>query len=724
MFHPQEVLDDVNVINQVFAQIISDCRKGIAYHIRAYERDDVVNILRAKNIPPELLDRQAEIPVDVKVAVISAARKWPLYFMQVYEAVEERIDESVSVLLSISEHGVRLILHTSLDKENPLKVQDHFDFSDLSTITVENDGLLCLHTRNGMVIRLRTKMAPQIKEQIDKCMFGQIQRKQFVRATSDYITKQSNLLSFKKGDTIELVLLKENITISYILPHQIPLPTSELTPSGSWLYGKIGNRYGSLPGQYVVPLDENNVRWTLLGKEWTWSDIAHKIKFTDKPISHSLIRFDSGELDKLACETFLCIMRYMGDEPIRRGETVTDSVYCLLLICHKNPALRDEVYCQVIRQTTNNKSSKQESSIRGWRLFSILTAYFDCSLALRPYVINYLVENADDHRRAYHGTAQICLQNLNQTIRYGGRKYLLSGMEVEEITVILFITSVTVVEEAIRELCLELNIRSPSEQQEFCLTYFLEKEKRLEYCVNNEYVLDICTELEHKRKQFYFLLKRCTWVHPVRLDDQVYIDVMFFQVRIPDYLLGLYLTRQVGGHLSASTCEDITRLAAYLHLASNEGQRIDVTPLVSVLEGSSQSVEAWANKINRQLRSMHPKTTSTQARAAFLGTMKYTVLLSAWPLFGSTLFSLDAVSCEGRLLPQLELAVGRTGVKLLKPGTRDVLEQWPYDKARCEIVSAIKNESTISKQFQSSSITRLVAQYTFIVGENRGLLSD
>uniref|UniRef100_A0A0K0D6J9 FERM domain-containing protein n=1 Tax=Angiostrongylus cantonensis TaxID=6313 RepID=A0A0K0D6J9_ANGCA len=312
---------------------------------------------------------------------------------------------------------------------------------------------------------------------------------------------------------------------------------------------------------------------------------------------------------------------------------------------------------------------------------------------------------------------------LNQTIRYGGRKYLLSGMEVEEITngkilkrqvyslpggmkKVINTRSVTVVEEAIRELCLKLNIRSPSEQQEFCLAYFLEKEKRLEYCANNEYVLDICTELEHKRKQFYFLLKRCTWVHPVRLDDQVYIDVMFFQV-VPDYLLGSYLTRQVGGHLSASTCEDITRLAAYLHLAFSEGQRVDVTPQAvesvipsAVLEGASQSVESWANKINRQLRSMNPKTTSTQARAAFLE------VLSAWPLFGNTLFPLDAASCEGRLLPQLELAVGRTGVKLLKPGTRDVLEQWPYDKARlCEIVSAIEN-ANFEKIVQNSEFFR------------------
>ncbi|KAJ1345947.1 hypothetical protein KIN20_000589 [Parelaphostrongylus tenuis] len=783
MFHPQEVLDDVNVINQVFAQIISDCRKGIAYRIRTYERDDVVNLLKANNIPPELLNKQEEIPVDVKVAVISAARKWPLYFMQVYEVVEERTDESVSVLLSISEHGVQLIQHTPLDKENPLKIQDHFDFSDLSTITVESDGLLCVHTRNGISIRLRTKLAPQIKEQIDKCMFGQMQRRQFLRATSDYVTKQPNLLSFSKGDTIELV----------------PLPTSEVTPPGSWLYGKIGNRFGSLPAQYVVPLDDNNrelqesyhtlplmydsivddsghmngYKYTMLEfalnhfrgpkrfdnslkknrAEWTWNDIAHKIKFTDKPISRSLIRFDSGELNKLACETFLCIMRYMGDEPIRRGETITDSVYRLLLICHKYPALRDEVYCQIIRQTTNNKSSRQESSIRGWRLFSILTAYFECSLALRPYLINYLAENADDYRRAYHGTAHLCLQNLNQTMRYGGRKHLLSGLEVEEITngkifkrqvytlpggmkKVINTRSVTVAEEAIRELCLELNIRSPSEQQEFCLTYVLEKENRLECCANNDYVLDICTELEHKHQQFYFLLKRCTWVHPLRMDDQVYIDVMFYQV-VSDYLLGSYLTRQVGGQLSATTCDDITRLGAYLYLAANEGQKINVTPRTvqsvipsTVLECPSHSADTWADKINRQLRSMNLNMTSTQARAAFLE------VLSSWPLFGSTVFSLDAVSCDGQSLSQLELAVGRTGVKLLKPRTRDTLEHWSYNKivstktdnqgATLEMVVSAST-ANLTYEFrtnESFSIARLVGQYTFIVGENRGLLND
>uniref|UniRef100_A0A1I7WYG8 MyTH4 domain-containing protein n=1 Tax=Heterorhabditis bacteriophora TaxID=37862 RepID=A0A1I7WYG8_HETBA len=440
-------------------------------------------------------------------------------------------------------------------------------------------------------------------------------------------------------------------------------------------------------------------------------------------------------------------MRFMGDEPIRRGETMTDTIYRLLLICHKNAVLRDEVYCQIIRQTTHNKSTKVDSTVRGWRLFLILTAYFECSLALRPYLLNYLTENADDPRRIYHGTAQLCLQNLAQTMRYGGRKYLLSGMEVEEITngkilkrqvymlpgghkKIINTKSITVVEEIIMELCKEINIRSPSEQQEFCLCYVLEKENSVQCCSNDEYILDICTELEHKKLKFYFLLKRMVWVLPLRLDNPVYIDAMFFQIVI-DYLQGSFVCLQGGNQLSATMTDDICRLAAFLHLASNEERKqfvsgrsiMSLIPTV-VLDARIMPVDSWTERINHKLMTIDNNITSTQARATFLG----------------------------QPLPPIELSIGKSGIRLLSPISHRIINEWNFDKIISTKTDGVRNSTAImtvgttksSRTFefrtsdvgtyqnfcfknllsQASEIVRLVGQYTYVVRESKGLLEQ
>ncbi|KJH42171.1 hypothetical protein DICVIV_11840 [Dictyocaulus viviparus] len=132
MFHPEELMSDLCILNEVFSQIISDCRDDLACHINAHEREDIVDILRL--------------------------------------------------------HGVQLLLPSAL--ENSSEVVDHFSFSDLVMVNVEDDIFLCLCPRNRMTVRLRTIMAHQIKAQIDKGLFGRIEEK---------------FLSFMKGDTIEIV---------------------------------------------------------------------------------------------------------------------------------------------------------------------------------------------------------------------------------------------------------------------------------------------------------------------------------------------------------------------------------------------------------------------------------------------------------------------------------------------------------------------------------------
>ena len=101
-----------------------------------------------------------------------------------------------------------------------------------------------------------------------------------------------------------------------------------------------------------------------------------------------------------------------------------------------NPFFKQELELNFsidLPQTTNNKSAVRDSCQKGWRLMSIVAAYFSCSELLRPFLFKYLESAAYDRRRAYHGTALVCLHNLRKTFKYGGRKNVPS---IEEITAI------------------------------------------------------------------------------------------------------------------------------------------------------------------------------------------------------------------------------------------------------------------------------------------------
>ncbi|VDN04137.1 unnamed protein product [Thelazia callipaeda] len=463
-------------------------------------------------------------------------------------------------------------------------------------------------------------------------------------------------------------------------------------------------------------------------KDWTWKEIAEKVKFTNKPITHSLLRLDNNEADKLAQDAFMCIMRYMGDENLKRGQTLTDCVYELLMICHRYQPLRDEVYCQIIRQTTNNKSSKASSSIRGWRLFSILTSYFDCSLVFRPYLFKYLCDMASDPRRAFHGTALICLQNLAKTFKYGGRQFLLSGREIEAITMgktlkrqlyhlpgghrqVINTRSVTVVEEIIQQLCQELNIRSPAEQQEFCLCYILESEGKIKMLANDEYIMDICTKLEHDQKQYFLLLKRTVWIHPLRLDNARYIDVMFFQ-------------------------DDIARLGAFLYLADKERPaRItakNVSAMIPKTVYPIRTADQWIQRINTKLQLMqHQNLNQTEAKAHFLE------VLEKWPYFGTTFFLVQNIIDGDEETGQCLLAINKHGIKainikdrgeIMKIELAEIMSTNGYSNQQnvfldIKVGNQHKHKNISVKTEQGIEISRLLGQYIYVDSENRSFIT-
>lgn len=377
-------------------------------------------------------------------------------------------------------------------------------------------------------------------------------------------------------------------------------------------------------------------------RDWTWQDINEKIRFSDKPINHSLLKLKDNDSDKLAVEIFSCIMRYMSDLSMKRGQTLTDCIYEILSGCHNNPILIDEVYCQVIKQTTTNTSTKSDSLLLGWRLFTILTAYFAASEVLQPYLLKYLKDVANDPRRPFNGTASLCLANYQQTLQYGGRKFILSAAEIEAITggknvkrqayelpgghkKFISTRTISVVEEIIRELCTEMNVLSESEQHEFALCYILEKDSSLRVLNNDQYILDVTTELDSKNERYTLILTRTVWIHPLREDNQLYIDVLFFQI-VPNYMAGLLTTlpTAINAPLPAKTLDDAATLGALLYIASSIAPEslteASVQGLIprNVFERSRLPTTNWLTRITNKMTLLPSSYDRDRARLEFL----------------------------------------------------------------------------------------------------------
>ena len=88
-------------------------------------------------------------------------------------------------------------------------------------------------------------------------------------------------------------------------------------------------------------------------EEWTWKDQVELVKWTDRMINNSLLRLEPSDVNKIALECFACVMRYMGDLPLLKNQHEVDCVNTILMYCHKFEAVRNEVYCQMMKQGSN-----------------------------------------------------------------------------------------------------------------------------------------------------------------------------------------------------------------------------------------------------------------------------------------------------------------------------------------------------------------------------------
>ncbi|XP_071371706.1 rho GTPase-activating protein 39-like isoform X2 [Centroberyx affinis] len=119
--------------------------------------------------------------------------------------------------------------------------------------------------------------------------------------------------------------------------------------------------------------------------------IANMLSWNRGSIKKPMLVTSNRAVRKEACEMFKLVQAYMGDRPSR-----LDRRHCALLIvtkCWDMPGLRDELYVQLVRQTTGNTSPR--SLAAGWELMAVSLAFFAPSPKFRCYLEGYIQRHTE-----------------------------------------------------------------------------------------------------------------------------------------------------------------------------------------------------------------------------------------------------------------------------------------------------------------------------------------
>ncbi|KAM8825452.1 unconventional myosin-XV-like isoform 1-T1 [Synchiropus picturatus] len=415
-------------------------------------------------------------------------------------------------------------------------------------------------------------------------------------------------------------------------------------------------------------------------------DPGEMVKFTKTPIKESLIDFSDSGMNRVAADIFLAIMKFMGDFAMK-GQTEQDLVTSILKLSADHGLMKDEAYCQVMKQVTANTSSKPDSYQRGWRLLYILTAFHRCSEVMKPFVLKFLQDASESLGVQYQGIAKACEQNLRRTFQYGGRVQFPNSMELKAMLAgrsskrqlfllpggmerHLKIKTCSVALDAIEELCYEMGLQRADALDEYAIFLVTHKGQNVRPLNKREYILDVATEAETVDTSYSLWFRRVIWSVALKLDNELYVTMHYNQV-LPDYLKAL-LTVVPQGKASEPHLQQLARLASLQHRAKDTIYLPTIRDLQECVPPqfySKQGPQQWLNMATQQMQQVQPLNPH-QARAQFLG------LVSAFPMFGSSFFYIQS-SSSGSVQAPCILAVNLNGLHFLNKDTHEVMARFP-----------------------------------------------
>uniref|UniRef100_A0A3Q1KFK1 Myosin XVB n=2 Tax=Anabas testudineus TaxID=64144 RepID=A0A3Q1KFK1_ANATE len=733
VFYPKEMFNHRYILNLLCEQIMRDTYSDSCVRISREERRKMKDLLANFNVGTSISTIQDD---SMKKRIVIAARdNWENYFSRLFPV---KLDSGDAQVLGVSHRGIRLLKVARASGINPkhLHLLRSYSFAELLSVDLRGSDTVELELKSEN-LELQSTRAPQMVAMIRLFLQKLIKDSGHVVALKSYVTDDKSLLSFSKGDVIKLLpieglqtgwlfgtmgersgLFPEDLTQPCAAPdyHCLHLdrrderrksmrsappkgpstdpirksmagtdlerPSSEASLQGSvqgWVprTGQSSTQGSVQKMENLSALVEFAMKYFRVGTTGlpaSGRNFAEAVQHTEAPIEESLILYSDPELNHLSVEAFMNLMQFMGDVPMKKNITQSDCLSHILLLGKENELLRDELYCQVIKQTSNNHT--KSSCTLGWRVLTLITGFFPCSGTLQPYVTQHLQDISQDNEHPYQGLADVCQDNLQRSFRFGGRRNIPSHVEMEAVLAgktslhipiqlpggvdfPVKIRNFSVAEDVVTQFCTEMGISDVAEVREFFIFINRVQDGLLRPLHADEYLFDFLLD----DSSIIFFLRRVMWRSPMSFNGDLYLDFHYQQL-LGDYLSGRLMLPPVAN--GVSSVQLIAELSALQHVAQGLENYLSLPEIKEYLpsqDGLSSRLEEIYSFCLGQIAAMH-SLSPQDAKIRFIE------ILSSLPLFGSNTFMAQKVSQRGCPSPCM-VSLTQDGVLFLHPKTQE-----------------------------------------------------
>ncbi|XP_059187522.1 myosin VIIAa [Centropristis striata] len=665
----------------------------------------------------------------VKEEVVDFARhKWPLLFSRFYEAFKfsgPSLPKN-DLIVAVNWTGVYFV-----DEQEQVLLE--LSFPEITAVSSSRGGKLqsqsfTLATIKGDEYTFTSNNAEDIRDLVVTFLEGLRKRSKFVVALQDNPNptgEESTFLSFLKGD---LILLDQD--------------TGEQVLNSGWAHGvnERTNQRGDFPADcvYVLPTvtrpqqeivalvtmtpdqRQESVRVSQLimpesdgrikpytleefsydyfrpppkhtlsrvmvtknrGKDKMWSCTREPLK---QPLLKKVVNHE--ELAQDACMAFIAMMKYMGDYPSKRTRSVNEMTDQIFEGALKAEPLKDEIYCQIIKQLTDNHVKYSEE--KGWELLWLCTGLFPPSNVLLPHIQRFL------QSKKHHPLSGDCMQRLHKALRNGSRKYPPHLVEVEAIqhkTTQIFhkvyfpddtdeafeVESSTKAKDFCQNISTRLLLKSP---EGFSL--FVKISDKVISVPEGDFFFDFVRHLTDWIKksrpakdgivpsltyQVFFMKK--LWTNTVPGKDSFADSIFHYYQELPKYLRGYHKCSR----------EEVFQLAALIYRVKFEDDKSHFPTIPKMLRElvpqdliRQMSPDDWKRSVVAYFNKQAGKSRE-EAKLMFLK------IIYKWPTFGSAFFEVKQTT-EPNFPEILLIAINKHGVSLIDPKTKDILITHPFTK--------------------------------------------